>query len=130
MRGFAAAKVGANDRQDRDLARSLSPDIHAVQDALAVEHPADAHPIMAGKIPDRPDTLALRTSFVTAVCAQRHPTDVRRFLLGYFENDARNPQTMPLVAPSLTRSHDATPFTHRVIARCPSIIYTPVRVKM
>jgi hypothetical protein len=130
MRRLAAAKVGANNRQDRDVARCLSSDTHAVQDAFAVEHPVDAYPIMAGKISYRPETLALRTLFVTAVCAQRYPADFCRLLLGYIENDARNPQTMPLVAPSLTRSHNATPSAHRVIAQCVSILYTPVLVAM
>ena len=98
----------------------------AVQDALAVEQPTEAYPIMARKIPYRPDALLLRPSFVTTICTQRHPADIGRLLLCYVENDAQNTQPMSLVAPLLTRSHDATPiYPRRVIARCKSVLYTP-----
>jgi hypothetical protein len=60
----------------------------------------------------------LRPSFVTAICAQRYPKDIRRLLFGYVENDARYAQTMPLVAPLLTRCHDATPgLSHTALLR-------------
>jgi hypothetical protein len=57
----------------------------------------------------RPDAPLLRPPLVTTVGAQRHPTDFRRLLLCYVENDANHTQTMPLAAPLLTRRHDATP---------------------
>jgi hypothetical protein len=107
--GLAAPKVGANNRQDRNLARCFSPNTRAVEDALTVEQPTKAHPVVAGKILYWPDALLLRSSFVTAIRSQRHPADIRRLLLRYVENDAHYTQSMSPVAPLSTRCHDATP---------------------
>jgi len=87
----------------------------AVQVAFAAG-PTEAYTMVAGDIFNRPEALLLDAFFA---CAQRHLADVRRFLPRYLENDARDTQTVPLLAPLLTRSHDATPICpHRVVARC------------
>jgi predicted HicB family RNase H-like nuclease len=64
---------------------------------------------VAGKILQWPDTLLLRPSFVTTISSQRYPTDIRRLLFRYVENNARHSQAVSLVAPLSTRCHDATP---------------------